>query len=127
MAMHMEQGGTPVSDAARIRIFGRLSDAWGLTIAERSALLGVAPRTYHRWKSSPDAARLSGDQRSRITYLVHMFVDARAIFDDDGYADGWIRRPNDAFGGRPAIDVLVNGTFADLVRVGEYLHRGAGD
>jgi len=126
MAIAAQHSDDEVSDAARIRIFGRLSDAWGLTGSERATLLGAAQRTFHRWKSNPEAARLSRDQRSRITYLVNMFVDARTIFDDDAFADSWIRRPNSAFGGKPAIEVLMNGTFADLVRIGEYLHRGAG-
>jgi len=38
----------------------------------------------------------------------------------------WIKAPNDAFGGRSALDVMLGGEMTDLMRVRRYLDAERG-
>ncbi len=127
MALSWESPKDEATDAERIRAFGRLADAWSLSVAERATLLSTTPRTYHRWKHDPEIAGLSADQRARVEYLMRIFRNLHAIFDgDDPFADEWIRRPNMHYGERAPLDVLLAGGFAELLEMRGYVGRAAG-
>jgi len=126
MALQWHDPAEDVTDDARVRVFGRLADAWRLSVAQRAALLDSNHRTYHRWKRDPQVARLSADQRTRIAYLVRIYVDLHAIFGDGGDANAWVHRPNAAYGGEPPLSELVDGGMAELLRVAAEVALAAG-
>jgi hypothetical protein len=51
----------------------------------------------------------------------------RIIFHEPQRGYDWIQRPNDAFSGRSALNVMLRGELTDLMRVRRYLdsERGA--
>lgn len=108
-------------DADLLKIFRAIADAWGLNIAQRSALLRVSERTYSRWKTR--LAKLTQDQRHRISYLLNIYLDLQAIHNDDEAANTWVNTPNKAYNEFTPLEVMMTGTLVDVYRVYSYVHR----
>jgi uncharacterized protein (DUF2384 family) len=107
---------------AAVRLFG----LWELTDAEACVLLGeLSPRTYARWKAG-DVGRISRDLKARLSNLMGIHKALRIIFTEPARAYGWVKRPNQAFGGRSALEVMLQGDLLDLVRVRRYLDAERG-
>jgi len=107
---------------AAVRLFG----LWELTDAEACVLLGeLSPRTYARWKAG-DIGRIGRDLKARLSNLMGIHKALRIIFTEPARAYGWVRRPNQAFGGRSALEVMLQGDLLDLVRVRRYLDAERG-
>lgn len=107
---------------AAVRLFG----LWELTDAEACVLLGeLSPRTYARWKAG-DIGRIGRDLKARLSNLMGIHKALRIIFTEPARAYGWVRRPNQAFGGRSALEVMLQGELLDLVRVRRYLDAERG-
>jgi len=105
----------------------QLFDRWGLTDLQAAILLGELPmRTYSRWKSGA-IGRLSRDMKARLSDLMGIHKSLRIIFNDDRRVYEWISKPNDAFGGKSALEIMLGGELTDLIRVRRYLdaERGA--
>ena len=113
--------------AAAARAVANLFARWRLTDAEACTLLGgIAPRTWARWKKG-ELPRLGRDLKARMSNLLGIHKGLRIVFTDADRGYGWVRRQNEAFGGRSALDVMLGGELTDLMRVRGYLdaERGA--
>jgi len=118
----------PISDAeadamfrAAIALFGR----WKLTDDQAAILLDLPLRTYRRWKAERKG-RFDRDGRARLSNLLGIHKALRIIFREAERAYAWVMKPNAAFGGRAALDVMLNGEFTDLMRVRRYLDAERG-
>ncbi|MYH91817.1 MAG: DUF2384 domain-containing protein [Gammaproteobacteria bacterium] len=113
-----------ISDAegkAMARAVVNLLGKWELTDAQASVLLGgLSIRTWARWKGS-GIGRIPRDLKSRLSNLMGIHKALRIIFTEADRAYGWIKRPNDAFGGASALDVMLGGELTDIMRVRRYL------
>lgn len=99
---------------------------WGLSDREAAILLGgIAPRTYQRWKSG-QIGRLDRDLKARLSNLMGIHKALRLIFSDAERSYAWVRQPNEAFGDRSALDVMLAGDLTDLMRVRRYLDAERG-
>lgn len=116
---------TAAEAAALFRACVRLFGLWGLTDAEAAVLLDMKPRTYARWKAEGpgDTGR---DQRARLSNLMGIHKALRILFVEADRAYGWVKRPNDAFGGASALQVMLNGELTDLMRVRRLLDAERG-
>lgn len=119
----------PITDAEAAAMFRaalNLFRLWGLTDAEAAVLLDLPPRSYARWKAGA-LGRMDRDRKARLSNLMGIHKALRLIFREPERGYAWIRRPNEAFAGRSALDVMLGGEFTDLMRVRRYLdaERGA--
>jgi uncharacterized protein (DUF2384 family) len=125
----IEGEAAPITDdeaAAMARAVVRLFGLWGVTDAEACVLLGeFSPRTYARWKAG-ELGRIGRDLKARLSNLMGIHKALRIIFTEPDRAYGWVKRPNEAFGGRSALEVMLQGELADLVRVRRYLDAERG-
>lgn len=117
--------------AAGLRAFGRIAEAWGLSVDEQLALLGQPPRsTYFGWRKHPERASLPRDTLERLSNLLGIYKSLQILLPDAAAADGWVRQPNAAplFGGRSALQHMLAGNVSDLHLVRRYLDgvRGGG-
>ncbi|WP_424989770.1 MbcA/ParS/Xre antitoxin family protein [Fluviibacterium sp. S390] len=113
--------------AALARTTVNLFRAWELTDAEARTLLGdMAQRTWARWKTG-DIGRIDRDLRARMAILMGIHKALRYVFTDPARGYAWIRKPNAAFAGRSALDVMLRGEITDLIDLRAYLdaERGA--
>ena len=99
---------------------------WGLTDAEACVLLGgVSKRTYARWKDG-DIGRLTIDQKTRLSILMGVHKALRILFTEKARVYEWVKKPNQAFSGRSALDIMLGGYLTDLFRVRHYLDAARG-
>ena len=111
-----------------LRAFGKIAEAWGLTIAEQLTLLGIPSRsTYFKWRREREP-RVPQDTLERLSYLLGIYKSLQILLPDPKAADSWVRQPNSAllFGGRSALERMLSGQVADLYVVREYLDAERG-
>jgi hypothetical protein len=118
----------PIEHAAAKRVFFRIMQAWDVGDTEARVLLGAPSRsTFYNYKRGQGGA-LSSDTLERVSYVLGIYKALRLLFPNREQADGWMRRPNQAFGGRTALDHALGGKVVDLATVRAYLDaiRGHG-
>jgi Protein of unknown function (DUF2384) len=133
MSALLKPAATPVdlgssrSAAAALRTFFRLAEAWHLSIAEQTTLLGVARTTLYQWKQGKVAA-LDRHLLERLSHLFGIYSSLQLLFPASGRADEWIRKANSAplFAGRSALERMLAGQVADLFVVRQYLDAQRG-
>jgi len=103
------------------RAFIKLVDLWGLTDEQASTLMGEIPvQTLRDWK----AGRLGSagtDTAVRLSNVMGIHKALRLLFKDPVRGYTWIKRPNTAFSGATALEVMLRGKISDLTRVRQYL------
>lgn len=113
--------------AALARATVNLFRAWQLSDIEARTLLGdMAPRTWARWKEG-GIGRIDRDLRARMGILMGVHKGLRYIFTDPARGYAWVRKPNAAFEGKSALDVMLRGEITDLIDLRAWLdaERGA--
>ena len=110
-----------IDPAAALRGFFAIMQAWGLTNEDARALLGVpAERTFYAWRAG-NAVRVPMDTLRRIGYVAGIYRALQTLYSDASLADGWIQRPNQAFGGQTPLARMGAGDVTDLAAVRAYL------
>jgi hypothetical protein len=123
-----EDRGDEIDHRAAKRAFFRIMESWGVTDPDARTLLGAPSRTtFYNYKRGEGGA-LSGDTLERISYVLGIYKGLQLLFPNSEQADGWMRKPNRAFGGRSALEHTLGGRVVDLARVREYVDsvRGQG-
>ena len=118
----------PVSDAEAAALFRaavNLFRLWGVTDEQAAVLLDLPLRSYRRWKAG-DIGRIDRDGRARLSNLMGIHRALRVIFREAQRGYAWISTANDAFGGRSALDVMLEGEMTSLMRVRRYLDAERG-
>ena len=122
----VDLGSAPAA-AAALRTFFRLAEAWQLSVAEQTTLLGVARATLYQWKQGK-VAPLDRHLLERLSHLFGIYSALQILFPAAGRADAWVRKPNAApvFGGKSALERMLGGQVADLWVVRQYLDAQRG-
>ena len=111
---------------AMLRAVLNLLDKWQLATSEKLVLLGgPSERTFQRWRKG-EIGPLPVDTVHRLGDLLGIHKALRYMFTDLERAYGWIKRPNEVFGGRPALDIMLQGAPSDIARVRAYLDAERG-
>lgn len=113
-------------DAVALEAFFSLAEEWGLTREQQAILLGApSQRTFYRWKAGKIAG-LPRDTLERISVLVGIYKAINILLPVRERAAAWIRKPNKAFGGESALDVMLKGRVDNLYAVRRYLDAWRG-
>lgn len=113
----------PISDAEGAALFRAavtLLGNWDVTDKQAATLLDLPLRSFRRWKAG-ESGRIDRDAKARLSKLIGIHKALRVLFIDSSRGNSWIKAPNDAFGGRSALDVMLGGELTDLTRVRGYL------
>ena len=111
---------------AMLRAVLNLLDRWQLSKQEKLVLLGApSERTFQRWRAG-EIGPLPNDTVHRLGDLLGIHKALRYMFTDLARAYSWVKRPNQVFGGRPALDVMLQGAPSDINRVRAYLDAERG-
>ncbi len=107
--------------AVMLRAVFNLFAKWGLKSAEMRVLLGQpAERTLQRWRSG-QIAGIPHDTAYRLGCLLGIHKALRYMFSAPERGYEWIKKPNQAFGGKSALDKMLQGAPTDLADVRAYL------
>jgi hypothetical protein len=111
-----------------LRAFFNIAAAWGLSVAEQRGLLGwPAASTYHKYKAG-DHGALAFDTLTRLSLILGIYKNLHVLYPEPAFADAWVRMPNShpLFGGRRALDLMVDGGIDGLYRVRRLLDARRG-
>jgi uncharacterized protein (DUF2384 family) len=98
----------------------QLVDDWAGPVAGPTVIeqhYGIPRSTLYRWQKRNEAVALN-TRTSKPVFPLKQFVDARpadgissliSVFGDQRIAWKWLMQPNDGFGGRPPLTVLLDG------------------
>ena len=113
--------GSIIDPAAALRGFFAIAQAWKLTAEDARAVLGApAERTFYAWRAGT-AVRVPMDTLRRIGYVAGIYRALEMVYSDPHLADGWIKRPNRAFGDQTPLQRMRAGDVTDLAAVRSYL------
>lgn len=113
-------------DVVALKAFFNLAGEWDLGVEEQLTLLGrPGKRTLYRWKAG-DVAGLPHDTLERISVLLGVYKALEILLPVAERARAWLRRSNDAFGGRTALQVMLGGKVDDLYQVRRHLDAWRG-
>jgi len=118
----------PITDdeaAAMFRATVNLFRLWDVTDEQAAILLDLPLRTYRRWKAG-ELGRIDRDGKARLSNLMGIHKALRLVFREPQRAYRWIEKPNEAFAGRSALDIMLGGELTDLMRVRRYLDAERG-
>ncbi|WP_234731110.1 MbcA/ParS/Xre antitoxin family protein [Acidocella facilis] len=118
----------PITDeeaGAMFRAALNLFRLWGVTDDQAAIILDLPRRTFARWKAG-EIGRIGRDGKARLSNLMGIHKALRIIFKEPARGYGWIKAPNAAFGGRSALEVMLQGELTDLMRVRHYLDAERG-
>jgi hypothetical protein len=111
--------------AAMFRAALNLFRLWVVKDDQAAILLDLPLRTFGRWKAGK-VGRIGRDGKARLSNLMGIHKALRILFRDAPRGYAWVKAPNDAFGGRSALDVMLGGELTDLMRVRRYLDAERG-
>lgn len=110
---------------ATLDTFLEITGRWGLSTDEQIILLGSPARsTFFKWKKEGGA--LPRDTLERISHVFNIFKNLEILFPDPQISDGWVRKPNRAWGQRTALERILDGSLSDLYEVRRYLDAKRG-
>ena len=98
---------------------------YGWNLPEEMAA-GIAELTAVWSRSWIELSRVSRDTRERLSILMGIHRNLRYLFPDPSRGYRWLRKPNQAFGGQPALNRLLAGSIPDLAAVRAYLDAERG-
>ncbi|WP_333608988.1 MbcA/ParS/Xre antitoxin family protein [Arsukibacterium sp.] len=110
-----------------IKMFMNIAgNEWLLSEKDMRVLLGEPSRsTFYNWRSGKVSA-LSRDTLERVSFIAGIYKALHLLFVQPEQANTWIKKPNTAFGGRSALEVMLAGSLLDLARVRQYLDAQRG-
>lgn len=112
--------------AVALQAFFRIAEAWGLDGEAQRVLLGSpSRRTLSRWRAG-EGTQLPRDTVERISVLTGIWKALHILLPVAEQANGWIHRPNTAFGERSALDVMLQGQVDDLYTIRRHLDAWRG-
>jgi len=97
----------------------KILDKWDCSAEQAQAILRLPKATYYRYKAKPEVANITGDLLERLSYLLNIHASLRTVFSNPENLYGFMKMPNnnDYFNGESPIQVLENGSFANLYEV----------
>jgi hypothetical protein len=109
--------------AAGLRAFFEIKEKWDLSYEEARTLLGQPGKSsYYNWQRGRVGDVVHRvDLAARLSYVLGIFKALNEIYEQPELADGWVRKPNAAFGGQSALERMLGGQVVDLARVREHL------
>lgn len=106
---------------AMLRAAFNLFSRWQLDASQSRRLLGSpSERTFQRWKSG-EIASVPHDTVCRLGDLMGIHKALRYMFAEPHRGYEWIRKPSAIFGGRSALDRMLQGAPSDLSNLRAYL------
>ena len=106
----------------------RLFHLWKLDDKEAGTLLGgLSTDTFRKWKEGIFGIALGRrDLRMRMAHLMGIHYGLRKRFSDPEVGYKWIKRANEAFEGKSALQVMLYGEMNDLAYIRERANEDIG-
>lgn len=125
----MPDGSRPAHDLrAPVLLVTRIFETWNLEAREQSILLGLdaSDQSLVQDILSGKPTICGRDFRDRVAYLILIRRTLFALFQDDYVENEWLRESHQLLGNRAPMDLLLEGSMANLLLVKEYCDEVGG-
>lgn len=130
-ALMRSQQREEIDGRVAVKLFLAIAEEWGLSEEQRCILAGLSSRTtlqnWRRRVAEADTVNLSGDTLERLSYVAGIYGGLQRLFSAPEQWRAWVRKPNQDFGGRSALDRMLAGRVVDLADTRRYLDAWIGD
>jgi hypothetical protein len=105
-----------------LKAYGRVADAWSLTVREAAALADMSESTWKRARSPSYSGDLTKDQLLRLSALIGLYKGLELYFDAP-LSHEWVTLPNTGplFGGQRPLDAMMDGGLPKIIDVRTYV------
>ena len=112
---------------APVLLVTRIFETWNLGKREQCILLGLDASEHSLVHDilSGKSAICRRDFRDRIAYLIQIRSTLFALFRDDNVENEWLRETHILLENRAPMDLLLEGSMANLLLVKEYCEEAA--
>lgn len=113
---------------APLLLLGRIFETWKLGTREQAILLGLdeSDQLLVQDVLSGTSTIIGRDFRERIAYLIQIRRTLFALFRDDDVENEWLHETHELLGNHAPMDLLLEGSMANLLLVKEYCDEAAG-
>ena len=106
-----------------LKVFFNIMHEWKVPEAQQIQLLGRPPsKTFKNWQSSSFLS-LNPNTIIRISYIITIYRNLRILLPTREQANDWVHKPNKAFEGESALNVISSGHLNQLLSVINYLNN----
>ena len=104
--------------AVALKAFGRIADAWSLTVEEAAALADMSESTWKRARKPEFRGRLTHDQRLRLSALVGLYKSLELYFNPP-ISGQWVKLINSGpeFNKQRPVDAMIRGGLPKILQV----------
>ena len=112
-----------------VQFFSKLLDMWSIADLQSACiLLGYEKSTVGRAREilAGRAQLETRDEKDRIAELFVIRKTLHSVFRDPGVENQWLREPQDVLDGKSPLDLLLEGSWSNLLRVRQFVELMAG-
>jgi hypothetical protein len=102
--------------------FWKIMDQWGIKSEDQIALIGIKTDLSCDELKAINVSSLSSEMIAQISLVLKIYKYLEILFPNLEQSHGWIKEPNDAFGGETALMVILADNENGLLTVVEYLN-----
>lgn len=108
--------------AVALKAFGKIAEAWSLTVREAAALADMSESTWKRARKPGFSGDLTCDQMLRLSALAGLYK-ALELYFNPPVSGRWVTLANGGpeFDGRRPIDAMIGGGLPKILRVRAYV------
>jgi hypothetical protein len=119
----------PETSQSGLRVFFRITQAWGLTSEQEQIVLGTNGSTFSDWKAGNVRTALDLVTLERLSYVLRIYAALEVLLPIPERANKWVKAPNTAplFSGASALERILTGQVGDLKAVADYLDAEQGE
>lgn len=106
-----------------LRVYFRITAAWGLTTEQEMRLLDASKSLFNEWRDGTVPSGLSPATLERLSYVSRIYAALQILLPIPERANAWVKAANTApiFGGASALKLMESGQVGDMRCVADYL------
>lgn len=99
-----------------LRVVIKIMESWSCSRSQMSIIVAIPQSKLSRYIKTPEKARLSRDQQTRLSYILNIYQLIRLIFNNQVNIDNFmfLKNYNGEFNGRRPVDLLLEGSIENL-------------
>ena len=108
--------------AVGLKAFGRIAEAWSLTVREAAALADMSEANWQQARKPGFSGELSRDQMLRLSALVGLYKSLEIYFNPP-LSEQWVKLANSGpeFDGQRPVDAMIHGGLPKIMSVRTYV------
>ena len=108
--------------AIGLKAFGRIAEAWSLTVREAAALADMSEENWKQARKPEFSGELSRGQMLRLSALVGLYKSLEIYFNPP-LSEQWVKLANSGpeFDGQRPVDAMIHGGLLKIMCVRNYV------